>query len=197
MASERVGYVCLATSSDGFIAREDGGLEWLDQFYDPSGEGDLGFFDFLNSCQAMVMGRKTFDVVCKMPEGPWPYEELTVYVVTRQPVENVVIPQHLSSKNIHVRQMTASNTLKQLLEYIQKEHAATKVYIDGGQTVREGLKSGLIEQMLITKVPMELGSGIPLFNDSADWDQFKIADSKTLKNGSTQVTYKVKKDSSD
>ena len=86
------GVVFLATSEDGFIATEDGGVEWLHQF---GGEDDGGFGEFLASCQAMVMGRNTFDTVAGMEGGPWPYGNTPVYVVTSQHPENVAMPDHL------------------------------------------------------------------------------------------------------
>ena len=92
----RSGCVFLATSEDGFIATEDGGVDWLHQFAAPDDDdGDGGFSEFLGSCQAMVMGRKTFDTVAGMEGGPWPYGDTPVYVVTSHDTENVRVAQHL------------------------------------------------------------------------------------------------------
>ena len=143
-------YVYIATSLDGFIATSDGGVEWLDEIPNPE-QNDFGFADFMKSIDALVMGRKTFEKVLTF--GVWPYNK-PVFVLTKRKVE---VPQKLEGKikSVHGAPRDVVAQLRELGHH--------NLYIDGGITIQSFLEDDLIDEMIITRVPILLGEGIPLF----------------------------------
>ena len=185
----RIGFVFLPLSSDGYLAtEEDEGVDWLYQFSDAD-QDNGGFLKVLSSCQAIVMGRLTFDHVAGMEGSPWPYGDTPVYVVTSQSSEMVKIPKHLTGTNIHVKQIKDKFNLVNLMEYIETTHGATNVYVDGARTVRECVRLDLIQEMIVTEIPVTHGSGGIPFLDQQDWNRFSLRSQKTLKKGIVQKVF--------
>jgi len=185
----RIGFAFLPLSSDGYLAtEEDEGVDWLYQFSDAD-QDDGGFMKIISSCQAMVMGRMTYDHVAGMKGAPWPYGDTPVYVVTSQRPEKVTIPQHLIGYNIHVRHISDKFTLVNLMEHIEATHGATTVYVDGARTVRECVRLDLIQEMTLTEIPVTHGSGGIPFLEQRDYDRFSLKNQKTLKNGMIQKVF--------
>lgn len=145
--------VFIATSLDGFIARSDGSIDWLNQANAtvPSGE-DCGYESFMATIDTIVMGRNTFEQVLTFDQ--WPYGDRQVVVLSKT---GVVIPQALRE---HV---SVSSELPELLVDRLTAAGAQHLYIDGGQTIQSFLRSGLIQELTITVIPVLLGSGKPLF----------------------------------
>ena len=143
-------YVYIATSLDGFIATSDGGLDWLDEIPNPE-ESDFGYADFMNGIDAIVMGRRTFEKV--MTFDSWPYDR-PVYVLSRGKVK---VPKELEDKV-----KTIAGDPKELVDQL-KELGHHNLNIDGGITIQGFLEEDLIDEMIVTRVPVLLGSGIPLF----------------------------------
>jgi len=139
--------VFVGTSLDGFIARKNGEYDFL-----PVDGGEPhGYDEFIASVDTVVMGRNTLDVVLKLPN--WPYGDKRVVVLSHHPLD-------LSGITGRVEQMSGEP------EQIVGKLAATgaqHVYVDGGVTVQEFLRAGLIHQVTITRVPVLIGDGIPLF----------------------------------
>ena len=138
--------VFVGTSVDGFIARPNGDLDFL-----PTGGGEPhGYDEFIATVDAIVIGRKTFDTVRAMK--PWPYPGKRVVVLSRQRID-------LSGARGPVEQMAGSpaHILSQLPAGIRH------VYVDGGITIQEFLRAGLVQRLVITRVPVLIGEGIPLF----------------------------------
>ena len=140
--------VFIGTSLDGFIARPNGDFDFLP----PGGGEPHGYDEFIASVDAIVMGRKTFETVLKL--GPWPYGDKRVVVLSSRPVdlsaarEGVV--EHMAGPPTQiVSQLAASG--------------ARHLYIDGGITIQGFLRAGLIQRLIITRVPVLIGDGIPLF----------------------------------
>ena len=148
--------VYVATSLDGFIARTDGGIDWLPT--PPEGE-DYGWSTFMADVDAMVMGRKTFELVLSF--GVWPYEGTPVYVWSSTLEE---IPAALAGKAELVQ-----GTPSGILTLVAGE-GRRRVYVDGGRVIQSFLREGLMDELIITKIPVLIGSGIPLFGD-LDGDQ--------------------------
>lgn len=145
--------VYIATSLDGFIATEDGGLDWLNSIPNPSGD-DYGWADFNNQIDAILMGRKTLDVVSAF-DG-WPYEK-QVHVLS---TTLEAIPERLADKvTLH------RGPIAEVLADLEKS-GIKQLYIDGGSLISSFLREDLIDEMIITRVPVLLGSGIPLFKDT-------------------------------
>ena len=139
--------VFVGTSLDGFIARRNGEYDFL-----PAGGGEPhGYDEFIASVDTILIGRNTFEVVLKLPT--WPYSDKRVVVLSHRPLD-------FSGIEGRVEQMSGEPMR------IARELAATgakHVYIDGGIVIQEFLRSGLIDHITITRVPVLIGEGIPLF----------------------------------
>ena len=140
--------VFVGTSLDGYIARPDGALDFLP----PSGGEPHGYDEFIASVDAIVIGRKTFETVLTL--GPWPYGNKRVVVLSSRPVDLSLV------KDGVVEQMAGPPA-----EIISRLAAsgAHHLYVDGGITIQQFLRAGLIQRLIITRVPVLIGDGIPLF----------------------------------
>ncbi|MCU0968204.1 MAG: dihydrofolate reductase family protein [Rubrivivax sp.] len=154
--------VFIAASLDGFIARADGGLDWLlkAQAAAPTGE-DFGYAEFMGGVDALVMGRKTFDSVLGF--DPWPYAGTPVHVMTRQP--RLAVP---AARQADVR--VCRQTPAELLAALAAD-GARRVYLDGGELIQACLRDDLVDRLTITTVPVLIGQGRrlwgPLLGDQA------------------------------
>ena len=140
--------VFVGTSLDGFIARPNGDLDFLP----PGGGEPHGYDEFIASVDAIVIGRKTFETVLAL--APWPYGKKRVVVLSSRPVDlsaasGGVVEQMAGSPAQIVSQLAASG--------------AHYLYVDGGITIQGFLRAGLIQRLIITRVPVLIGDGIPLF----------------------------------
>ncbi len=141
--------VYIATSLDGLIAGEGDDLSWLPA--PPEDGGDFGFSAFLDGVGALLMGRRTFDVVAGFP-GPWPFGERPVLVATHRPLPPVAGAVRAVSGDIGAMVAEAKSAAGGL-----------DVYIDGGALIRQALDADLVDAMTLTTVPVVLGAGVPLF----------------------------------
>jgi len=184
------GMIFIATSLDGFIAKPDGSVDWLNELQAtlPPGE-DGGFRSFMKTVDYVVMGRKTFDTVLGfLNDGiEWPYGKTPVLVLTNT-MSNVQIPEHLSTT---VTVGGGGSTLQQIMEWINQAIPGTHdklVYIDGAATIRCFFSEGLIEKAIITTFPIRLGDGISLFTED-EWKMLSKVSRKTFANGFVQTAY--------
>lgn len=139
--------VFIGASLDGFIARPNGDLDFL-----PAGGGEPhGYDEFMASVDAIVIGRKTFEKVLTFPA--WPYGDKRVVVLSSRSVD-------LSAAGGVVEQMAGppAEIASQLAA-----SGAHHLYVDGGITIQRFLRAGLIQRLIITRVPVLIGDGIPLF----------------------------------
>ncbi|PKL84236.1 MAG: diacylglycerol kinase [Ignavibacteriae bacterium HGW-Ignavibacteriae-3] len=143
--------VYIATSIDGFIAKKDGGIDWLFEVPNPDGS-DFGFSGFINNIDAIVMGRNTFELALRF--GDWPYNK-PVFVLSKT-VKSV--PNNLEDK-VEILNQNPHAIVKEL-----NSRKYFNLYIDGGKTIQEFLKHELIDEIIITRIPILLGEGIPLFD---------------------------------
>jgi dihydrofolate reductase len=142
--------VFIGTSLDGFIARPNGDLDFL-----PEGGGeDHGYNEFIAAVDALVIGRKTFETVVAFPE--WPYGDKRVVVLSSRPVDLSTVRGGV------VEQMGGSPA-----EIVSKLAASgvQNIYVDGGITIQRFLSAGLVHRLIITRVPVLIGEGIPLFGN--------------------------------
>jgi dihydrofolate reductase len=147
--------VYIATSIDGYIARRDGSIDWLMELPNPN-NSDYGFSVFLERIDGIIMGRKSFETVLGFNE--WPYaKRVPIFVLSNTLNE---LPGNLSAKVEIVR-----GELKKIIELL-KDKGINNLYIDGGKTIQSFLKEDLIDEMIITRIPILLGSGIPLFDEN-------------------------------
>jgi dihydrofolate reductase len=140
--------VFVGTSVDGFIARPNGELDFLP----PGGGEPHGYDEFIASVDALVIGRNTFETVLAFPA--WPYGDKRVVVLTSRPLDLSAV------RGGKVEQMSGppSDIVAQLAAT-----GAHHLYIDGGITVQRFLRAGLVQRLVITRVPVLIGDGIPLF----------------------------------
>ncbi|UWQ79990.1 dihydrofolate reductase family protein [Leisingera sp. S132] len=174
------GHVFIATSLDGFVARQDHSLDWLSK--QPVAEDDDGgFAAFMDSVDGLIMGTGSFRTVLGF--GQWPYSKPVV--VLSNSLTEQDIPEELKDK---VRLSTTAPA--DLMQELQ-EQGWTRAYIDGGRMVQSFLRQGLIADLTITTVPVLIGSGIPLFG-SLDRDiDLQVASSRILPTGMVQTTFRV------
>jgi dihydrofolate reductase len=167
--------VYIGTSLDGFIARKDGDIDWLTRFANE--EAIHAYEEFMSGIDAIVIGRGTFEKVLTFPS--WPYEKKAFVLSTS--INQV--PDNLSEK-ITVLSMRP----QELLNYLSGK-GFTSIYIDGGNVIQEFLKEDLIDKLIISKVPVIIGSGIPLF-DYLDTDlPFKHIKTQVSSNGLVRSYY--------
>ena len=171
----------IATSLDGFIARPDGSIDWLDdaQGLIPEGE-DCGYLEFMASVDVIVMGRHTFEKVLTF--DPWPYGTTPVYVMSRAP-----LPIPVALVNIVHNHAGSVESLLALLG----EEGFRHLYVDGGLTIQGFLRSGLLDDITITVVPVLLGAGRPLFGPLPDDVELTLMRSRSYEFGFVQSTYRI------
>lgn len=174
------GIVFIATSLDGFIAREDGDIEWLTSR--GSSDEDYGYYDFSDSIDVLVMGRNSFEKVLTF--DTWPYGDKPVIVLSSRPLS---VPEALKSK-VEVRSLEPL----QLMESLSSS-GVRRVYVDGGITIQRFLRAGLIDEMIITTIPVLIGSGIPLFGALEEDVSLTHVETKAYPDGLVQSRYRVVK----
>ncbi|HUR38285.1 MAG TPA: dihydrofolate reductase family protein [Planctomycetota bacterium] len=172
--------VFCAVSLDGFIARKDGALDWLKTAEAELPPADTGYTDFIASVDWVVIGRRTYEVVERMDEA-WFYPK-PVYVLTTRKLR---IPSRLK-KSVEF----GSRTPKNLVALMEKR-GAKRLYVDGGKTIQGFLRAGLIDDLILTRIPVLIGEGIPLFGPLKRDVALTLASSRLLKGGAVQTTYRV------
>ncbi len=169
--------VFIAASMDGYIARKDGGIDWLNSFADVPGE-DYGFKAFMDSVDALVMGRNTFEKV--MTFGAWPYGKKPVVVLTsRGRPRGKKLPDTVSFMK---------GTPARVVAELEKK-GMRRVYLDGGRTIQAFLRSGLVTRMIVTRIPILIGSGVPLFGRSTRDIRLRHVRTRAYASGLVQSEY--------
>jgi dihydrofolate reductase len=170
--------VYIGTSLDGFIARKDGEIDWLVKFEKPVKDD---YAEFMTNIDAVVIGRGTYEKVLSFPS--WPYEKKVFVLSTRLKQ----IPDQLRGK-VTILSMKP----RALLKYLSNE-GFSNIYVDGGKVIQSFLKDDCIDEMIITKAPVLIGSGIPLFGDLGHDLPFKHVRTKGYSNGLVKSHYKRKR----
>ena len=170
--------VYVGTSLDGFIADKDHGLDWLNNVANPH-QDDMGFAEFMSRIDALVMGRKTFEIVDGF-DCDWPYTK-PVFVASHSLQS---IPEHLQDK-VFLTKGSPEDITADL-----KRKGFNHLYIDGGSTIQQFLNSDMIDELIIGRIPIVLGGGIPLFGELSEPLQFEHIETKVHFNTITQSTYK-------
>jgi dihydrofolate reductase len=166
--------VFIATSVDGFIARPDDGLDWL-----PDNPEPHGYEEFYATIDALVMGRKTFDVVAKF--GTWPYGPKPVIVLS-----TTMSKPGIPNANVEVMAGTPNEIVRRLAQ-----RGMRHLYIDGGETIQGFLEAGLIQRMVITRIPVLLGSGVPLFGTLSRDIRLQHVATRAYPSGMVQTEYAI------
>lgn len=173
--------VFIAASMDGFIAKPDGDVSWLDlPEYAISPPPGLSYEDFIETVDCIVMGRHTFEKVLTF--GEWPYKNIPVMVLTGKAME---LPAYLNGKAF-----TGSGTPEEIVASLSSE-GKHHLYIDGGVTIQRFLQAGLIDELTITRIPVLLGEGISLFGHLGKEVLLKHIETSSAANGFVQNRYQV------
>ena len=163
---EKKNSVFIATSIDGYIADKNGGLDWLHSIPNPENL-DMGYIEFTSHIDALVMGRTTFETVCGF-DMDWPYKK-PVFVLSTTLKK---IPEDYKNKVFLFK-----GVLTDIIEQIHQK-GYRRLYIDGGATIQGFLKEDLIDEMIITVIPILLGGGTLLFSEFSKELEFECVDSK-------------------
>ena len=168
--------VFCGVSVDGFLARPNHALDFLDA----GGQEPHGFEEFYGSVDVIVIGRKTFEVVLTF--GQWPYGKKSVVVLSSRPLD------FSSVKGAVVEQMAGApaQIVKQL-----KARGFQHAYIDGGFTIQRFLAAGIIDRLVITRVPVLIGEGIPLFGPVPRDIPLQHVATRTFNGGLVQSEYQL------
>jgi len=166
MEKKKRNVVFIATSIDGRIADRNGGLDWLNSIPNPD-QNDMGYKAFIQNVDAIVMGRTTFETVCNF-DMEWPYT-LPVFVLSRT---LKTIPDKYVGKVELV-----NGSLNEIIEKINNE-GFNQLYVDGGGTIQSFLREDLIDELIITTIPVLLGGGASLFSDLPEELGFEHVESK-------------------
>jgi dihydrofolate reductase len=169
--------VFIASSLDGFIAGPNDELDWLPSV---NSEVEDTFTPFMSGIGALLMGRRTYEVARGF-DGPWPYGDTPVLVVTKQALGGA--PASVSS---------VSGEVATLVKVAKSAAGERDVYVDGGMLIRSTLDAGLIDEMTVTLVPIVLGQGIPLFAGCFRRHALGLVSSRPIGGGLIQVTYDVR-----
>jgi len=169
--------VFCGVSVDGFLARPDDGLDFLDA----GGEEPHGFAEFLAGVDVVVIGRRTFEVVLRIGHLSI-YGKRLVVVLSSRPLD------FTSIKDAEVEQMSGepSEIVKQL-----QTRGLKHAYIDGGITIQRFLAAGLIDRLVITRVPVLIGAGIPLFGPLPRDIMLRHVATRSYGGGLVQSEYEV------
>ncbi|WP_294081436.1 dihydrofolate reductase family protein [Proteiniphilum sp. UBA5384] len=168
----------IATSIDGYIARNDGDLDWLTEYPNPE-KTDYEYQSFFNSVDTVIIGGRTFrDILCM--DVVWPYKDKTTYVISRNP--------SIQKDNIHFISQNIVETVSQLREAEGKDIWL----VGGGEIISMLLNHDLIDEMIIITIPFLLGNGISLFSEISKESKWEATAFQKYTNGVTQVHYKKK-----
>lgn len=166
--------IYIASSIDGYIARKDGNLDWLQ--YGHTGDEDYGFKKFISSIDALILGRNTYQVVSGFDE--WPYKGKRVIVLSN------------TLKEVRKEAELFSGQLTDLLSQLHSDNIS-HIWVDGGITASKFLEAGLVDELTISIIAMVLGSGIPLFSIMNKEHQCRLVSSKPYPSGLVQSKYEV------
>ena len=166
----------IAMSLDGFIARPNGGLDWLSG----SENEDYGYEKFISTVDTIVLGRKSFEQVLSF--GEWPYAGL----------RGVVLSRGLPTIPGELEEQVECNSLppRELIDYLENS-GAQHLYIDGGKTIQSFLSARLIQELTITVIPILIGDGIPLFGPLEQDIRLELLENRAYPDGLVQIKYRV------
>lgn len=176
------GRAFLAMSLDGYIAREDGDVSWLEELSDDVGHVPtsaenpaLVWETFFPEVDTIVMGRGTFEKLLTF--GVWPFDEVDVLVLSTT----------LQTEDARVK---IARSLGELTERLSGDQVKN-VYIDGGATIRSFLREGLLDELTVAVVPVILGTGISLFGKDVPETSLRVRGSHVTGEGLVRITYEI------
>lgn len=173
--------VYIAASVDGFIATPGGEIDWLQRpEYAATDMNGLRYDEFISTIDAIVMGRHSFEKALSF--SSWPYGGTLVIVLSTQ---DLTVPDHLKGT---VRVLAGAPD--QIVSQLASE-GKSRLYIDGGITIQRFLEAKLIHEITITRIPILLGSGVPLFASTGAERPLRLIEAVASNNGFVQERYEV------
>ena len=174
MSTQRKVILYIAMSLDGYIATPDNGLEFLSLVEEK--DQDYSYKDFVNTVDTVIVGRKSYDKVLSMGME-YPHTDKNLYIITRTPRPTV------GSTTFY------TGDLKELVSDL-KRNEGKDIYVDGGAEIaNEMLSENLIDEFYISVIPILLGNGISLFNNSRPQVRLKLISTKSYNKGLVQLHY--------
>jgi len=165
----------IATSLDGYIAKPNDDLGFL-SIVEQEGQ-DYGYADFIKTVDTVILGRKTYDKVISMGFD-FPHTDKNAYILTRTPRPDI------GSLKFY------TGDLKSLVAKLKLEKGKN-IFCDGGaEIVNELLKDGLIDEFIISVIPILVGNGTKLFKDDRPEQKLELVSVKSFEKGLTQLHYK-------
>jgi dihydrofolate reductase len=167
--------VFVGVSVDGFMARTDGALDFLP----PGGGEPHGYDEFMASVDALVIGRKTYETVLAFDQ--WPYGQKPVFVMSAHALASApsgAIVEHVSTSPADVASDLSARGIGH-------------VYVDGGITIQGFLRAGLVQRLIVTRVPVLIGTGIPLFGATPHDIMLRHVATRSYASGLVQSEYAV------
>ena len=171
-------FVYVGTSLDGFLAKKDGNIDWLNEFQ--SQEVFESYKEFIGTIDAIVIGRGTFESVLTF--SSWPYDK-PVFILSSTLTQ---IPEKLKGNATLI-----SMKPKELLKHLERK-GFSNIYVDGGKVIQGFLREDCIDEMIITRIPILLGEGIPLFGPLGTDLRFEHVRTSVLANGLVKSWYRRK-----
>jgi len=165
--------VYIALSIDGYIARKDNSLDWLDRV--GGFDEDYGFKNMLAGIDTLIIGRKTYEVASTVPD---PY-----------PGKRVIVLSH-SLNSVKAGMEIYREDLEELLEKLHSE-GARHIWVDGGSTISQFLHLQLVDEMTLSIIPIVLGSGLPLFHTIGKEIPCRLISSQAYQSGLVQQRYEI------
>ena len=172
--------VFVAQSIDGYIAKKDGDIQWLNDLSEKAAGEDQGFESIMELSDYLIMGRKSFEKVLSFDF--WPYEGQKVIVLSKSLKE---LPETIKETT-----EIYAGDIENLYERLKNE-GCQALYIDGAQTIQSFLHKELVTDMTITTVPILLGEGISLFGWMSESKEVDHEYTKAFPSGMVQTKYRL------
>jgi len=169
----------IATSIDGFIARKNGELDWLNNLPNPNNL-DYGYNNFLSQIDTVIIGRKTYEEILSFGID-WPYGNCKTYVATTDKNYKT------KTENSHTINIINKKTIEEI-----KTQSKNKIWVvGGGILISEFLNFNAIDEMIICIIPIIIGSGIKLFPNNPLETKFNLIKSEPFETGAINLTYRA------
>lgn len=172
------GYI--ATSLDGYIARPNGKLDWLNDAAPKDSKEDYGYHKFMLSIDCVLMGRASFEKVASFPE--WPYKDKRVFVLSRTMKE--------APKDLEDYEIDFFNGAVERLAVELQTLGMRNVYVDGGMTLQSFIRAEMLDEIIITQLPILIGKGLALFTDCQKDIKLALISSQSFDSGFVQNRYR-------
>lgn len=170
----------IACSLDGFIAREDGSIDWLTRYQSESGE-DYGYGEFIKKVGTVIMGRRTYQDLLGF-DMPWPYSNCNTLVLSRS--------ESLKIQSPNTQQITEVN--EDVLDRLKNGNSSNTWIVGGGEVIKAFLKYKAIDELTISIIPVILGEGIPLFSAGVVETELILIESIPFPAGIVNLKYKLR-----